>query len=202
MQDHIEQLTRLFLKFPGIGARQAKRFAYFILSQQESYVKTLATTLTQARSHAHHCERCFQIYESLSAHAENLGLCRLCADTTREQSTIIVVEKSADIEAFTKTDYRGLFFVLGGLIPIVQKHVIEGTHAQALVERVQKEGPQIEVILAFPLTPNGDHTDTVVRELLAPYPITISSLGRGLSIGTELEYADPASLAASLKKRE
>jgi recombination protein RecR len=213
MQDHIEQLTRLFLKFPGIGARQAKRFAYFILSQQESYVKTLATTLTQARSRAHHCERCFQIYEGLSAQAGNRGLCAICADTTREQSTIIVVEKSADIEAFTKTDYRGLFFVLGGLIPIVQKHVIEGTNATALVERVQKStqvGPdlvgegisRLEVILAFPLTPNGDHTDTVIRELLAPYPVTLSSLGRGLSIGTELEYADPASLSASLKKRE
>lgn len=197
MEQHLDSLTKLFLKFPGIGARQARRFAHFILSQQESYVKTLAATLTNARSQAHHCERCFQIYEGTR------GQCSICADTTREQSMIIVVEKSADIDAFKKTDYRGLFFVLGGLIPIVQKHIIDGTNAQALVERVKKDSTTaLEVILAFPLTPNGDHTDTVIRELLAPYPVTLSSLGRGLSIGTELEYADPASLSASLKKRE
>lgn len=196
MEDHIEQLTRLFLKFPGIGARQAKRFAYFILSQQESYVKNLATTLTTARGQAHTCTSCFRIYEG------NAGICSLCSDTTRDSDTIIVVEKSTDIEAFTKTDYQGMFFVLGGLIPIVQKHIIDGTNAAALIERIKKENSGLEIILAFPLTPNGDHTDSVIRELLAPYSIEISSLGRGLSVGTELEYADPASLSASLKKRE
>ncbi len=195
MNDHIEQLTRLFLKFPGIGARQARRFAYFILSQQESYVKSLAGALLDARAQAHTCTRCFRIYEG------HEGLCHLCGDTTRNQETLVVVEKSTDIEAFMKTDYHGLFFVLGSLIPIVQKHIVEGTNAKALVERIKKER-NTEIILAFPLTPNGDHTDAVVRELLAPHASQISSLGRGLSIGTELEYADPASLSASLKKRE
>lgn len=195
MEQHIDNLTKLFLKFPGIGARQARRFAHFILSQQESYVKNLASTLLEARAQAHTCSRCFRIYEGVA------GVCSTCSDTTRDQGTIVVVEKSTDIEAFMKTDYRGLFFVLGGLIPIVQKHIVDGTNAAALVARVQKE-KDVEVILAFPLTPNGDHTDTVIRELIAPHPIEISSLGRGLSIGTELEYADPASLSASLKKRE
>lgn len=201
MEDHIEQLTRLFLKFPGIGARQAKRFAYFILAQQESYVKNLSSALITARGSARACTRCMRIYEGSG------NTCHLCSDTTRDQQTIVVVEKSADIDAFKKTDYHGLFFVLGGLIPIVQKHIVEGTNATKLVERVAKESAlaserPLEIILAFPLTPNGDHTDTVVRDLLTSYPITINSLGRGLSTGTELEYADPASLEASLKKRE
>lgn len=195
MQDHIEQLTRLFLRFPGIGARQARRFAYFILSQQESYVKNLASTLLEARAGAHTCTKCFRIYEGTA------DVCEICSDTTRDQKTIAVVEKGADIEAFMKTDYHGLFFVLGGLIPIVQKHILDGTNATALLERVKKE-KDIEIILAFPLTPNGDHTDSVIREVLAPEKIKISSLGRGLSIGTELEYADPTSLEASLHKRE
>jgi recombination protein RecR len=201
VEDQIEQLTRLFLKFPGIGARQAKRFAYFILSQQESYVKNLSASLLSARAQAHTCTRCFRIYEG------SAGMCHICSDEARNQDTIIVVEKTADIDAFSKTDYRGLFFVLGGLIPITQKSIIDGTNAKSLTDRVQKEscppaGGLTEVILAFPLTPNGDHTDSVIRELLAPYPIEVNSLGRGLSTGTELEYADPASLEASLKKRE
>jgi recombination protein RecR len=197
MEDHIEQLTRLFLKFPGIGARQAKRFAYFILNQQESYVKNLSTSLLTARSFAQTCTSCFRIYEGAK------GLCHICSDTSRDHNTIVVIEKTADIDAFMKTDYHGIFFVLGGLIPIVQKHIVDGTNTGALIERVKKESKTLtEIILAFPLTPNGDHTDLVLRELLATHFKKVSSLGRGLSTGTELEYADPASLSASLKKRE
>ncbi len=196
MEDQIEKLTRLFLKFPGIGARQAKRFAYFIVSQQESYVKNLSASLLSARAEAHVCTRCFRIYEGQS------GACDICSDEGRVHDTIIVVEKTADIEAFSKTDYHGIFFVLGGLIPITQKSIIDGTNTKALIERATSEKNIAEIILAFPLTPNGDHTDSVVRELLTTKVAKISSLGRGLSTGTELEYADPASLEASLKKRE
>ncbi|MBP6857796.1 MAG: recombination protein RecR [Candidatus Pacebacteria bacterium] len=203
MEDRIEQLTRLFLKFPGIGARQAKRFAHFILSEQESYVKNLAATLVSARNQAHTCSLCFKIFESLPAQAGNPGICHICRDEKRDKQTIAVVEKSSDIDAFSKTDYNGLFFVLGSLIPIVQKNIIDKTRAKELIQRIEKEGSEInEIILAFPLTPNGDHTDSVIRDLISKYTINVSSLGRGLSVGTELEYADPASLEASLKKRE
>ncbi len=130
----------------------------------------------------------------------------MTSDPHRDQSTIVVVEKGQDIEAFARTDYKGLFFVLGGLIPIIQKNIIEGTHIAYLQTRIEHEkGVLKELILAFPLTPNGDHTDQAVREILAqtlPSGISITSLGRGLSTGAELEYADPASLSASLKKRE
>lgn len=195
----LDRLSKLFEKFPGIGQRQARRFAYFILTQPESYVATLARSLTNARTQAHTCSRCLRIFEGIP------GTCTICSDPARDQSTLIVVEKSPDIEAILRTDYRGLFFVLGGLIPIVQKHVLEGTNINLLTARIQDEQKTLsEIILAFPLTPNGDHTDSVVRETLEPLgtSIRISSLGRGLSAGTELEYADPASLAASLKKRE
>ncbi|HVY36099.1 MAG TPA: toprim domain-containing protein [Candidatus Paceibacterota bacterium] len=199
MNDSLEKLTRLFLKFPGIGERQAKRFAYFILSESQSYVDTLSKELVRARGVAHTCEQCLRVFEG------DEGLCSICADPSRDQSTIIVVEKSQDIEAFNRTDYHGLFFILGGLIPIIQKNVLEGTNVKKLEERIQKEKDSLtELILAFPLTPNGEHTDSVIRELLAPIKngLTITSLGRGLSTGAELEYADAASLEASLKKRE
>jgi recombination protein RecR len=196
MDDHIEQLTKLFLKFPGIGARQAKRFAYFILSQQESYVKNLSSSLLTARSFAQTCTRCHRIYEG------SAGSCNICSDTSRDQNTIVIVEKSADIDVFLKTDYHGLFFILGSLIPITKKSIIDGTNASKLIERIKNDSAVKEIILAFPLTPNGDHTDFVIRDLLSNLNIKISSLGRGLSTGTELEYADPASLEASLKKRE
>ncbi len=196
MQDHIEQLTRLFLKFPGIGARQAKRFAYFIMSQQDSYVKSLSASLLTAKASAQTCTKCLRIYEG------SAGICDICSNEKRDQDKIIVVEKGSDIEAFMKTDYSGVFFVLGSLIPITKKDIIDGTNAKLLIERVKNEKNISEIILGFPITPNGDHTDSVIRELLAPYTVEVNSLGRGLSTGTELEYADPASLEASLKKRE
>lgn len=201
MNDSVDRLAKLFLKFPGIGERQARRFAYFILTQQEGYVDTLARALVTARAHANTCGRCLRIFEGVP------GLCSICSDEHRDQSSIVVVEKSQDIESFSRTDYSGLFFVLGGLIPIVQKDIIQGTNAPKLIDRVKLESfdeTLHEIILAFPVTPNGEHTDSALRELLAPVQdtVTITSLGRGLSTGAELEYADPASLEASLKKRE
>ncbi len=202
--DSIERLVKLFVRFPGIGERQAKRFAYFILAQQTSYVQSLASALTSARANAHTCTKCLRIFEVGIDGAS--GLCTICSDPHRDQSTIVVVEKGQDIEAFARTDYKGLFFVLGGLIPIIQKNIVEGTHIAYLQTRIEHEKELLkELILAFPLTPNGDHTDQAVREILAPTlpsGISITSLGRGLSTGAELEYADPASLSASLKKRE
>ncbi len=198
MDDQLERLEKLFLKFPGIGHRQAKRFAYFILTQPETYVTALSQALLSSRALAQTCTHCYRIYEGAP------GMCAICNDDHRDKSTLMVVERSQDIESFSKTDYRGLFFVLGGLIPIVQKNVLEGTNIASLSERVKKEhGMLKEIILAFPITPNGEHTDTVLRETLASYKtVKVSSLGRGLSTGAELEYADAASLSASLKKRE
>ncbi len=199
MDEHVSRLSKLFLQFPGIGERQARRFAYFILNQPESYVGALAATLKDARGAAHTCTRCLRIFEGQS------GLCSICRDGLRDQNMLVVVEKSQDIDSFKKTDYHGLYFVLGGLIPIVQKNILDGTNAKRLVERVKTDTGLDEIILAFPITPNGDHTDQAIRELLAPVArpdLQISSLGRGLSAGAELEYADAESLSASLKKRE
>ena len=199
MQQELERLSQLFLKFPGIGRRQAMRFAYFILTQPESYVANLARTLNDARSQAHTCIRCLRIYEG------SAGMCDICSNPKRDQHTIVVVEKSQDIDSFAKTDYNGLFFVLGGLIPIIQKSILAGTNAQLLIDRAQKEALDLkEIILAFPLTPNGEHTDEAIRDMLRPFAVTfaLTSLGRGLSTGAELEYADAESLNASLKKRE
>lgn len=197
MQQELERLAKLFMKLPGIGERQAKRFAYFILSQPQSYVDSFAQALKNAKSHSQTCSKCLRIFEGA------IGDCEICSDSNRDIDTIVVVEKSQDIDSFGKTDYNGLFFVLGGLIPIVQKNILEGTNVNKLVDRIK--GLDInEVILAFPITPNGEHTDQALREILTPFSknLKISSLGRGLSSGTELEYADADSLNASLRKRD
>ena len=199
MDQQLETLAKLFLKFPGIGERQARRFAYFILTQPDSYVQNLSKTLVTARSHATTCTKCLRIFEGSNQ------LCEICGGANRDHDTLMVVEKSQDIDSMKRTDYHGLFFVLGGLIPIVQKNVLDNVNTQKLLNRVTAEkGLLTEIILAFPLTPNGDHTDLAIRELLekSSPDVRVSSLGRGLSTGSELEYADTESLNASIKKRE
>lgn len=198
MNDRINKLSQLFLKFPGIGERQARRFAFFILSQKSEYVKELTEEMKKVREDIKECPKCFRLYSG-----EN-NFCDICADKKRDNSKIIVVEKQADIEAIERTTYNGLFFILNGLIPIIEKKIVAKTRLERLNERIKDDNALKEVILAFPLTPNGDHTDSFLKEHIKELNPNLSttSLGRGLSMGSEIEYIDPKTLEISLKKRE
>jgi recombination protein RecR len=202
MENNIQKLTELFLQFPGIGERQAKRFAYFIVTAPTHYTDALAKKILEARSSVHICTECYRVFDGAQSS------CALCREKSRQNGQLLIVEKSTDIDIFLSTPYAGKFFVLQNLIPIVQKKTVKKTFLEALETRVAKEqadGTLKEVILAFPLTPNGIHTDEVVRERLQKITenvLPITSLGRGLSFGTEIEYADQYSLSASLEKRQ
>ena len=199
MNDRIQKLSRLFLKFPGIGERQARRFAFFLLAQHPEYIDELSSAMQEARSAVHECQKCFRLHESSDA------LCSICGNPSRDQAKLVVVEKQADLEAIEKTNFNGIFFILGGLVPIVEKKAVAKTRMSAFLERLARDTSLEEIILAFPLTPNGDHTDSYLRELLQqkfPNHFKITSLGRGLSLGAELEYIDPQTLEISISKRE
>ncbi|HSE56612.1 MAG TPA: toprim domain-containing protein [Candidatus Paceibacterota bacterium] len=201
MDSRLQKLAQLFLKFPGIGERQARRFAFFILNQQQGYIQELTETIHTARSGAKQCPQCFRLHESASIR------CAICSSPNRDQSRLLIVEKQADIEAVEQTSYNGLFFIFGGLIPIVEKKTMAKTRITELEARITTDveaGVLKEVILAFPLTANGDHTEIYLRELLQKkFPtLSVTSLGRGLSMGSELEYIDPRTLEISIAKRE
>lgn len=200
----IDRLAELFSHFPGIGERQAKRFVYFLLLQNQGYLNTLAQTLTEIKKSIGQCTKCYRYFQ-----INGQSLCRECSDTARDTSTLLIVEKDADLESVKKSgSYNGHFFVLGGLVPIVEKTTLERVRIQELLSRIEKEKKDNilkEIILAFSLSPQGDHTDTYVREILGPIiensGITLSSLGRGLSTGTELEYSDKDTIKNALKNR-
>jgi recombination protein RecR len=119
----------------------------------------------------------------------------------------MIVEKDSDLESVRKSRaYNGKYFILGGLVPIVEKN----TKSRVRIEELKKKisgGKEIkEIILAFSLSPQGDHTDSYIREQLKDTAdklgIKISSLGKGLSTGTELEYSDNDTLKNALKNRQ
>jgi recombination protein RecR len=195
--DLINKLTKMFRGFPGIGERQAKRFVYHLLGEDEKKLQELAETILLLKKDISQCESCFRFSASRSK------TCDLCLKT-KDEKVLIVVEKDANLEVFRRADFAGKFFVLGGEIPLLEKELPKNIKLPELLEKLKKEDLN-EVVLAFSLTPAGEYTEEVVRkavgEVAEKNKIKISTLGRGLSSGLELEYSDSATLTSALKNR-
>ena len=205
--DIIEKLTEVFKEFPGIGERQAKRFVYFLMSRNGEYSGNLSNLILELKKEVAQCKECFRFF-ILGKNQERL--CDICANPNVDTATLMVIEKDSDFESIRKSRvYNGKYFILGGLVPIVEKNTKSRVRIEELKERIKKNHSKNdlrEIILAFSLSPQGDHTDTYVRnelkEILEKQNIKISSLGKGLSTGTELEYSDNDTLKNALKNRQ
>jgi len=210
--DAIEKLTEIFKEFPGIGDRQAKRFVYFLMSRTPAYSENLSSLITDLKKEVAQCKECFRFFILNSKAApEGKQVCDICGNANTDPSILMVVEKDSDLESVKKSRvYNGKYFILGGLVPIVEKNTKSRIRIEELKQKISKgennkKGLQ-EIILAFSLSPQGDHTDSYVREQLKDVAekskIKISSLGKGLSTGTELEYSDNDTLKNALKNRQ
>lgn len=203
--DIIEKLTEIFKEFPGIGERQAKRFVYFLMSKTPAYNENLSSLILELKKEIAQCKECFSFF-ILNKGKEKL--CDLCANVNTDSSTLLVIEKDSDLESIKKSRvYNGKYFILGGLVPVVEKTTKSRIRIEELKEKIKKETNKLqEVILAFSLSPQGEHTDSYVREQLKDIAgkqnVKISSLGKGLSTGTELEYSDNDTLKNALKNRQ
>ena len=204
--DPIQKLTEYFLKFPGIGRRQARRFVYHLLSKDQKYLSGFSDLIAEIKKDISECSSCHRFFSSKTP----LGkLCDICKDTTTDTETIMVVEKDFDLENVRKSGaYSGRYFVLGGTLPFLDKNPNESIRAKALFDEVEKGGKAKilkEVVLALSANPEGEHTALYVKKILEPlaekYQFKISVLGRGLSTGTELEYSDSDTLKNAFKNR-
>ena|SRR5581483_6405685 len=202
----IEKLTDLFEHFPGIGPRQARRFVQYLLSTSPVLRQELAEAIKSLGAGTAQCRRCFRWFpiEAQGTHDE----CSICANKKRDQSLLFVVEKDADIDNVEKSGYRGLYFVLGGAIPLAAEEPAKFVRMRELLKRAEAEGSKHilkEIILGLSATTEGDHTRLILQENLMPiadvHSLKLSSLGRGLSTGSELEYADPDTIASALNSR-
>ena len=125
-------------------------------------------------------------------------------------SSLLVVEKDSDLEAVRRSGtYKGAYFVFGSTIPIADEKTIEHTRLKELRKRVEqniKDNSLKEIILAFSLSPQGEYTDTYLKQIILPLiensDVKITSLGRGLSTGSELEYSDKDTLGYALQNRK
>jgi recombination protein RecR len=201
----IDRLTDMFERFPGIGPRQARRFVQYLLVQSPALRSALAEDIKRLGVNTFQCKECFR-WSVKTGSTESL--CSICSNAQREKGVLFVVEKDADLENVEKSGFRGLYFVLGGTIPLASEEPEKNIRLRELVARVERDGPQLilnEVILGLSATTEGDHTRLILMEKLRPmsegFNFKLSSLGRGLSTGSELEYADPDTIAQALGNR-
>jgi recombination protein RecR len=200
----IERLTSLFERFPGIGPRQAQRFVFFLLKENPEYIDALSSLIRDVRSSVRECDRCFRFF----ARKNGETTCSICTDPSRDASLMLIVERDADIAPIERSKtYSGLYFVLGGTIPLLDQEHTARTRGPALKAKVEErlgEGLK-EVILAFSVNPDGENTARYVEAQLSSFTesgkLAISILGRGLSTGSELEYADAETIKNALKNR-
>jgi recombination protein RecR len=202
--DIIDKLTEVFKEFPGIGERQARRFVYFLMSRTPAYSENLSLLMSELKKDIAQCKECFRFF-ILNNKKERL--CDVCMNPNTDTALLMVVEKDSDLESVKKSRvYSGRYFILGGLVPIVEKTTKSRVRIEELKKKLSDNKEVKEVILAFSLSPQGDHTDQYVREQLkdvaSKQNIKISSLGKGLSTGTELEYSDNDTLKNALKNRQ
>lgn len=203
--DSVEQLIEQFKRFPGIGPRQARRFVFYLLTAPEVTAGTIAELLTVLRRKVRPCTRCFRFFEAKRAGVKE---CSICADASRLQDTLMIVAKDVDVESVEQSGvYRGLYFVLGGIIQILEKKPETKVRVKELLLRVRhaQESGLKEIIIAFNSTPDGDHTAEYLAYMLMPAAkeknITFSTLGRGLSSGLELEYSDRDTIQNAVSNR-
>ncbi len=202
---NLEKLIRHFEKFPGIGSRQARRFAFHLLTESKEDVTELSELIRDIKSTVAECTSCYRFF-SRNGHGDH---CPICANTLRDTTKLLIVERDSDIDAIERSKtYDGLYFVLGGTIPLLEsddvKKVRGGALKHTVLERVNT-GLK-ELILAFSVNPDGENTsryvETLLRDLIATHALTVNQLGRGLSTGSELEYADPETLKSAFENRK
>ncbi|MEK7178906.1 MAG: toprim domain-containing protein [Patescibacteria group bacterium] len=199
----IDKLTEYFSLFPGIGMRQARRFVYFLLRSDAQVSQEIASLIQKIKEETAQCSSCYRFFEP----KDSLPQCNTCLDPVADEKLLLIVEKDQDLDAIRKSGmFNGKYFVLGGLIPIGAGKRPKHLKDKELFMKISKETHIQEVVLALSAHPEGDVTSTYIKEQLFPIgkkrPLRVTTLGRGISTGTELEYSDTDTIAHALGNRK
>lgn len=180
-------------KLPGVGRKTALRHVLHLLRQDVEQVQALADSLVNLRTQVRYCSVCHNISDS--------DVCPICSSSSRDASTICVVENIQDVMAIENTQsFRGLYHVLGGVISPMDGIGPSDLQISSLVDRVS-EGEVKEVILALSPTMEGDTTNFYIFRKLADADVVISVIARGVAQNDELQYTDEVTLGRSIINR-
>ncbi len=189
----LEDAVNEFSKLPGIGRKSALRLVLHLLRQEGGIVETFGNTMIRLSKEIKYCKVCHNISDT--------DVCSICANNSRDNSVICVVENVKDVMVVENThQFTGIYHVLGGIISPMDGIGPNDLRIESLVERVAS-GTIKEVVLALSTTMEGDTTNFYIFRKLAPYDVKISIIARGVSIGDELEYTDEITLGRSIVNR-
>ena len=186
----VEQLSSL----PGIGKRTALRMALQLLKRDREEIEAFSQSIIELKINTNECEVCNNISDT--------PRCTICSNPARDTSIICVVEDIRDVMAIESTQsFKGLYHVLGGIISPMDGLGPSDLYIDSLVDRIS-EGEVKEVIFALSPTMEGDTTNFYLFKKISGNTILITTLSRGVAVGSELQYADEVTLGRSLAQRQ
>lgn len=190
----LAKLIESYAKLPGIGNKTATRLAFYTLSMSDDDVTNFAQSLLSAKRDLHYCSICGNITEE--------DPCSICQDKSRDRSQILVVEDTQDVMAMERMqEYHGLYHVLHGVISPVDGTGPDDINLASLVKRLQHHKEVKEVIVATNASSDGEVTAQYLAKLIKPAGIKVTRLAHGLSVGSDIDYADKMTLYRAVEGR-
>jgi len=189
----IDQAVDEFASLPGIGRKTAYRFVLYLLKKDEEEVRKFGNTFIRLREQIKYCENCHNISE--------MQFCGICSSHSRDGSLVCVVEDIRDVIAIENTaQFKGHYHVLGGIISPMDGIGPAELNVESLVNRV-KRGDIKEIVMALSANMEGDTTNFYIFKKLKDFDVKISTIARGVAVGSELEYTDEVTLGRSIVNR-
>lgn len=190
----IAKLIDSFTKLPGIGIKTATRLAFHVINMPEEDVTGFAQALISAKRDLRFCSICGNLTEA--------DPCVICTDTTRDQTTVLVIADVKDLMAIENAgEYRGLYHVLHGVLSPLAGVGPDDINIDSLVTRLQRHEEIQEIIVATNANAEGEATAMYLSRLLKPAGIKVSRLATGLSVGSDIDYADEITLIKAVEGR-
>lgn len=188
----LQELIEEFARLPGIGRKTAQRLALHVLKQPRENIVRMAKAMVGVKDRIRSCSSCGNITDA--------DPCPICASPRRDRSLLCVVEEPNDVLAVEKTnEFQGLYHVLGGSLSPLDGVGPDDLRIRELLARV---GPGTgEVILALNPNVEGEATTIYLTRLLKPLGVRVSRIARGLPVGSDLEFADEATVSRALEGR-
>jgi len=188
----IQNLIDRFSKLPSVGPKTAERYVFYLLRQKEENLNELSQAIKELKEKTIICHECLALSET--------DPCSICADNTRQKEILCLIENVQDLYAIEATgQYKGKYFVLGGLINTINEVRPEDLNINRLIKKIKTDNVK-EIILALNFTLEGETTSLYLSKLLKDH-VKITRLAKGLPSGSDLEYADSLTLASALKYR-
>jgi recombination protein RecR len=189
----IENAVNALSGFPGVGKRSALRMVMHLLKRPKEEAENLSKVINKLKTELTQCTICCNISDT--------NVCSICNSVNRNRTLVCVVEDMMDVMAIENTgQYNGMYHVLGGLISPIDGVGPEELNIKELITRVENETPE-ELIIALNANIEGDTTAFYLARKMQAFPIKISTISKGISVGSELEYTDEITLGRSLTAR-